>query len=89
MSPQKRFTEQQWRDREMLRTHWGSFCDADATPEDFTDRMEKAGFIRFRSVTADDLEDPFAAERGIEKNGFIWVLTAAGRRVLAKEPEQP
>lgn len=68
-----------------LRAHWGDFCDADPTPEGFAEEMEAAGFIEVDAVTEDDLESPFAAERGIEPGGSIWRLTASGRASLAAQ----
>lgn len=62
-----------------LRAYWQAFCDADPCPDDFQDRMEAAGLIALDSVTDDDLDDPFAAERGIEPGGQVWRLTAKGR----------
>lgn len=86
MSETLRMTEAEWRDRDSLRRHWADFCDADPVPEDFIDRMDDAGFVTLRKVTRDDLNDVFAAERGIEKGGWIWVLTDLGRQVLAPTP---
>lgn len=82
----EKMTEAQWQARHDLRQHWHAFCDCDPFPgrEDFAERMDAAGLIGLRSVTKRDLEeDPFAAERGIEKGGLLWDLTAAGRRALA------
>lgn len=77
-----RLTESEWRAREELRQHWSPFCDADPVPEGFADRMEGAGLIETRKVTRADLEDEFAAERGIEKGGYVWCLTRLGHEVL-------
>jgi hypothetical protein len=79
---ERRFTEKQWRDLDFLRAHWGAFCDADPTPDDFIDRMEAAGYARLRSVKRADLEGSFASERGIYAGGQIWELTAKGRAAL-------
>lgn len=68
-----------------LRSFWDAFCDADPCPPEFPDEMESAGFISLVPVTADDLEAPFAAERGIEPGGMLWQLTEAGRAALSKE----
>ena len=65
----------------MLRRHWHSFCDADPLPmsqDEFTDPLEEAGLIEFVAVTKAALQEPFAAERGIEKGGMMWQLTKAG-----------
>lgn len=67
-----------------LRAHWNAFCDADPFEgaDTFADRMEAHGLIQLRAVTVHDLEESFAAERGIEKGGSIWVLTKKGRAVV-------
>ena len=65
-----------------LRAFWDAFCDCDPTPDDFADRMEAAGFIYMRAVDDDDLDDAFAAERGVEPGGTVWDLTPAGRLAL-------
>lgn len=87
---ERRLTERQWRDLDDLRKHWDAFCDGDRAdvPTDFTDRMEAAGYARIRSVCpADICDDPFAAERGIEKGGMLWELTAKGRSALSTEAQ--
>lgn len=72
---------------EDLRRHWSAFCDADNFPgrETFTDRMEAAGLIQLVPVDEQALEDPFAAERGIEPGGVMWTPTKAGQAVLKAE----
>ncbi len=72
-----------------LRKYWNAFCDADPHPEGFIERMEKAGFATIRAVRAEDLEESFAAERGIEPGGMVWVLTAKGRQVMAEKLHAP
>ena len=75
-----------------LRAYWTAFCDADPLPiskDEFTDRMERAGFITLRKVTKADLQESFAAERGIEKGGFIWVLTNKGSAALKQTKPPP
>jgi hypothetical protein len=67
-----------------LRAFWDAFCDCDARPEDFEERMEAAGLIHLRSVTDEDLDDAFAYERGIEPGCNVWDLTEAGRASLSK-----
>lgn len=69
-----------------LRAHWPAFCDADPIPDydGFLDRMERGGLITLRKVTKDDLQQPFAAELGIEKGGSVWVLTNKGRAALSR-----
>ena len=81
----ERMTEAQVRAGEMLRQHWDAFCDGDRgnIPADFEDTVEAAGLIEMRAVTEDDLDDPFAAERGIEAGGSVWCLTPAGLAYLA------
>ena len=84
---EKRHTETEWRAIDDLRKHWEAFCDCDPFDgaADFSERMEKAGFIKLRRVTRDDLEDSFAAERGIERGGMVWDLTKRGRAALAPQ----
>lgn len=76
---------------EALRRYWSPFCDADhhlidddacEDGGDLSDAWEAAGLIALRDVTDDDLDDAFAAERGIEPAGQIWTLTPAGRAAL-------
>lgn len=83
-----RLAEAERRDRESLRQHWEGFCDADPVPEDFIDRMDDAGFVTLRKVTRDDLNDAFAAGRGIEKGGWVWVLTDLGQQLFQPEGER-
>lgn len=59
---------------------WNDFCDADAVPEGFIERMDKAGLVDLIPVTKHALQEPFAAERGIEPSGTMWRLTHAGRK---------
>lgn len=79
-----RLTEAEWRDREMLRAHWDAFSQADPVPEDFINRMEAAGFAAIRPVRKRDLEESFAAERGIEPDGMLWELTRKGHEVYGR-----
>lgn len=65
-----------------LGAYWDAFCDADPAPDDFIDRMEAAGLVVLEGVTDEDLDDAFAAERGIEPGGMIYRLTPAGRAAL-------
>lgn len=67
-----------------LRAHWHSFCDADAFPgsDTFTERMELAGLVECVPVTEEALESAFAAQRGVEPGGMMWVLTEAGKKVM-------
>lgn len=80
---ERKLTETQWRNIADLRAHWNAFCDCDHTDPDFIDRMRDAGFVRLRAVKRSDLEESFAAERGIELGGHVWELTAKGSRELA------
>jgi hypothetical protein len=72
------------RDREDLRKHWHDFCDADPFEggDTFAERMEARGFIRLRPVKKADLEQAFAAERGIEPGGMLWELTKIGELLM-------
>jgi hypothetical protein len=67
-----------------FRRHWADFCDADPFPgsDTFAERAEVAGLIELVPVTDQALESAFAAERGIEPGGMMWVLTDAGRAVM-------
>lgn len=69
---------------EDLRLHWDDFCDADLFEgrDTFVERMEAAGLIELVPVNDEALEEAFAAERGIEPGGNMWVLTPAGRAAL-------
>lgn len=82
MTPHELLTEKEWRAREDLRRYWDEFCDGDPVPDDFIETMESAGFATIRSVTRDDLQSDFAAERGIYKGGSVWDLTPKGRAVI-------
>ena len=67
-----------------LRAHWHDFTQCDFYEEGFAEAMEAAGLVAWRSVEAEDLEQSFAAELGIEVGGTIWVLTPAGRLALTQ-----
>lgn len=45
--------------------------------------MEKAGYAELVPVTPEALDDPFAAERGIEPGGVMWELTVTGRKAVS------
>jgi hypothetical protein len=69
--------------RRDLTERWGQFVDCDELsghrgPDEFTADMLLDGFAELRSVEPDDLEDPFAWERGIEPGGMVYVLTPLG-----------
>lgn len=85
----KRMTEEQWRTIDEIRRYWGAICDCDVVPidtDEFKDRAERLGFLRWRAATKRDVEaTPFAADLGIEVGGMIWELTAKGRKAL--EPQ--
>lgn len=75
---------------ESLRRNWDAFCDCDPLVpvsldrDRFIEQMERAGLVKFRTVKKSDVDDDsFAAERGIELGGTIWVLTKAGIRALS------
>jgi hypothetical protein len=72
-----------------LRAYWGAFCDCDPSPDDFGDRMEHAGLIVLEGVSEDDLDEAFAAERGIVPGGLIWRLTKAGDAAMRDEGKAP
>ena len=78
----RKLTKKQWQACDDLRKYWSAFCDADPTPDNFIDRMETAGFVRLRKVCRSDLDEAFAAERGVEKGGLLWELTKSGRASL-------
>lgn len=86
----KRMTEEQWRTVDELRRYWGAICDCDIVPidtDEFKDRAERLGFIRWRIATKRDVADNiFAAELGIEVGGGLWELTAKGRKALEERP---
>ncbi len=69
-----------------LRAYWAEFCDADPVPAEFIDDMDAAGLAECVPVDDEALESAFAAERGIEPGGMMWVLTAAGRAALSHGP---
>ncbi|MFZ5737686.1 MAG: hypothetical protein ACOY6K_12480 [Pseudomonadota bacterium] len=82
----ERYTESEWRVIDDLRRNWRSFCDCDAFDgsADFAERMEAAGMIALRPVKESDLEESFAAERGIERDGLLWELTYKGLKSIAQ-----
>lgn len=67
-----------------LALHWIDFCHCDRFDgiDTFAERMEAAGLIYLDEVEADDLDDPFASELGIEPGGKVWRLTDEGQRIL-------
>jgi hypothetical protein len=73
---------------EQFRKHWNAFCDADHAdcPIDFLDRAEGAGLIELVPVDDDALDEAFAWERGIERGGSMFQLTAAGHSLYAAQP---
>lgn len=77
--------------RDELRRNWHRFCDCDSFDgrDTFTERMEALGYVRLRKVRkADVLDEPFAAERGIELGGYLWELTPKGRAALQSPAEE-
>jgi hypothetical protein len=77
---------------EALRGYWSAACDCDPVDHDaceeggdLFDAWEAAGLIRPRAVTKADLDDAFAAEKGIAPAGSMWELTPAGLDALQKE----
>jgi len=71
--------------REDLTDNWDAFCDADQLPHPrdypFPDNLEASGYATLESVDDDDLETPFAWERGIVAGGLVWRLTPLGEQV--------
>ena len=65
---------------------WGARCDADPLQDVLDNLMEKHGYATWRDVTADDVEAPFAAERGIFLGGSLLELTPEGRAALTGAP---
>lgn len=79
--------------REDLTNNWDAFCDGDrgdvqSDDPEYPWALEGAGFVEWGSVDADDLEDPFAWERGIEPGGTIYRLTPLGLAVRDYLKEQ-
>lgn len=58
---------------------WDHFCDGEQGDASFIDSAEALGLVQLMPVKREHLEDAFAAERGIEKGGYVWELTKAGR----------
>ena len=74
--------------RDDLLVRWPEFCDADPLSggrdqDEFVADMLLDDFIRLRDVQPDDLDDPFAWERGIEPGGMVYVLTPLGEALRA------
>lgn len=82
----KRMTKEEWRTIDELRRYWSAICDCDEVPidtDEFKERAERLGLIRWRSVTRRDVDaTPFAWELGIEVGGMMYELTAKGRDAL-------
>jgi len=70
--------------QQKMRAFWADFCDAEPVPPEFIDDMEVARFSELTPTTDDDLNSPFAYERGIERGGYVWRLTEAGRAALSQ-----
>lgn len=71
---------------EDLTVNWDAFCDADPLPhprEYFPDSLDAAGYAELVPVDDDALDDPFAAERGIEPGGMMWRLRPIGLALRA------
>lgn len=67
-----------------LRAFWDDYCNCDFRHEDFADDMEKAGFIKWRTATQDDVDSiMFASELGIVAGEPISELTPAGRLAIS------
>lgn len=69
--------------RDMFPAMWDDYADANwqlvKDPTAFLEQCEDAGLAELVPVDNDALDDPFAAERGIEPGGMMWRLTALGR----------
>ena len=71
-------------DVEIIRDYWSAYADADwhlipeAIQDDFDARLVAVGLAEWRAVTADDLDDAFAHDRGLEAGGSCLDLTALG-----------
>lgn len=64
--------------KDTFADQWSAFCDGDPVDPDFTEKAEAEGLVEIGATTRDDLEEAFAAERGIEDGGSVWRLTAKG-----------
>jgi hypothetical protein len=67
-----------------LTERWDQFCDKDELsgnrdPDEYTADLLLDGFADMRGVEPDDLDNPFAYERGIEEGGWLYELTPLGR----------
>lgn len=72
--------------RDDLTKNWDAFCDGDrgdmrTDDPEYPASLEAAGFVKWDSVDADDLEDAFAWERGIEPGGTVYRFTPLGLAV--------
>lgn len=65
--------------KDTFADQWNAFCDGEPVAPDFIENAEAAGLAELGAVKRADLEDSFAAERGIELGGSVWHLTAKGR----------
>lgn len=66
-----------------LTDNWDHFCEADrglivSDDPNYPDQLEAAGYVEFDAVDDDDLEEPFAWERGIVPGGSVLRLTPLG-----------
>ena len=71
-----------------LTEAWDAFCDCDELPsgidyQAYIDWLDDTPLVTLRSVEPDDLEDPFAEERGIHADGSVYCLTDLGKWVRA------
>lgn len=85
---QPRYTDSEWRTIDDMRRYWNALCDCDAIPidsDDFKERLEKMGLMRWRTARRRDVEaTPFAADLGIEVGRMLCELTPKGRKLMAK-----
>jgi hypothetical protein len=86
----KKMTEVEWRTLDELRKYWDAMCMCDHVPidtDDFKERLERYGYMRWRTVTRRDLAAmSFADELGFELGGLMCELTAKGRAAFETEP---
>jgi hypothetical protein len=71
---------------EDLTANWDALSQADPIPhwrENFPEDLEALGYAELRPTDQDDLEEPFAYERGIVAGGEVWALTPLGLAVKA------
>lgn len=85
----KKMTEVEWRTQDDLRKYWNAMCDCDLVPidtDDFKERLERFGYMRWRATTKRDLDQiSFAEERGIRLGELMCELTPKGHAAFEIE----